>query len=284
MKNPEIILEGKFPKFVRLRNEWFEEPGDPEEFIEDIKRRGLEADILTFRQLLPATEPKYDHYFELDPLAVIPVTSYDQWFTSQIKSSVRSNVRKSVNRGVETRVEEFNDDLINGIVDLVNDTRIRQDRKYTYFGYNFEQIKETFAPGPYYCEYIGAYYENKLIGFIKLLFAGKCSHNFGMISKVEHKDKVPQYALISKSIERTAQRKTPYLLYGQWVDGGLGQFKRHIGCQLIEVPKYYIPLSAKGKILLNLNLHHGLKHLVPKKISNQLKSIRKKIRMVLVKH
>lgn len=284
MEKPEIIIEGKFPKFVKLRNEWFEIPAEPEKFISDINEQGIKADILTFRQLVPDTQPKYDYYYVMDPLAVITVSTYEEWFRNQVKSSVRSNIRKSVNRGVEMRVEKFNDDLINGIVKLVNDSRIRQDRKYTYFGYNFDQIKETFAPGSYYCEYIGAYYENELIGFVKLLFAGQCSHNFGMISKVEHRDKAPQYALISKSIERTALRNTPYLLYGQWVDGGLGQFKKHLGCQLIEVPKYYVPLSAKGNLVIKLNLQHGLRHFLPRKISNRLKSIRKKIRMTSAKH
>jgi len=280
MKSSDIIIEGKFPKFVRLRNEWCEEPEEPEELIASLNQQEINADILTFRQLLPATEPKYNYYYILDPLAVIPVSTYDDWFTKQVKSNVRSNIRKSVNRGVESRVEEFDEDMINGIVELVNDTPIRQDRKYTYFGYNYEKIKETFAPGSYYCEYIGVYYENKLIGFTKLLFAGQCSHNFGMISKVEHRDKAPQYALISKSIERTALRKTPFLLYGQWVEGGLGQFKKHIGCQLIEVPKYYIPLTAKGNLVIKLNLHLGFRNLLPRKISNLLKSLRKKIRQV----
>lgn len=277
MKNPEITICNKFLKYIKLKNEWFEEPENPEKFLNEINQKGIKADIFTFRQRLPETKPKFDYYYEMDPLAVIPITTYENWFTKQVKTNVRTAIRKSFKKGLEVRVEELNDTLINSIVDLVNETPIRQGRPYQYFGYSFEQIKNTFSPGPYYCEYLGAYYENELIGLIKLLFAGKCSHNFVMISKLEHRDKSPQNALIAKAVERTALRETPYLLYGEWAGGGLGRFKQNVGCKPIKVPKYYIPLTIKGEIAIKFNLHRGIKNLLPERIRNPLRNLRKKM-------
>jgi hypothetical protein len=78
-----------------------------------------------------------------------------------------------------------------------------------------------------------------------------------MVSKIAHRDKSPQNALLSKAIELCAEKQLQYLLYGQWSAGGLGDFKQHNGCLRIDVPRYYVPLTLKGTLALRWNFHRG---------------------------
>jgi hypothetical protein len=45
---------------------------------------------------------------------------------------------------------------------------------------------------------------------------------------------------------------------------------------MINIPRYYIPMTIKGKIILKLKLHHGLVGLIPGKIYDVLLNIRSK--------
>ena len=46
---------------------------------------GLDADIFTFAQKLPNTVPKHSHYMEWDNLAVIPITTYSDWWDKRVE-------------------------------------------------------------------------------------------------------------------------------------------------------------------------------------------------------
>ena len=65
-------------------------------------------------------------WFEWDNAAVIPITTYSEWLEKRIESSVRRAVKKAVKSGVTVRIAEFNDDLVRGIVNINNETPIRQ--------------------------------------------------------------------------------------------------------------------------------------------------------------
>jgi len=57
----------------------------------------------------------------------------------------------------------------------------------------------------------------------------------------------------------------------------LGRFKRSNGFVKRLVPRYYVPLTLKGKIVLLLHLHHGVKGLIPNVIKDKLRPLRKKM-------
>jgi hypothetical protein len=42
------------------------------------------------------------------------------------------------------------------------------------------------------------------------------------------------------------------------------------------VPRYYVPLNVKGELALRLRLHRGLKALVPEKIIDAIRNLRRK--------
>ena len=44
----------------------------------------------------------------------------------------------------------------------------------------------------------------------------------------------------------------------------------------IAIPRYYIPLTIKGKIALKLNIHNGVRGIIPEIVKGGLKDLRKK--------
>jgi len=276
INNIEISIRGRLIKTARLKEEWYEDLENPESLISQIKKNKIKADIFTFWQRLPETKPKYSYYMEWNSLAAIPINSFEHWFEKQINSGARKAIRKAKKEGVIAKVADLNDEFVKGVTTIFNETPIRQGRPYSHYGENFETVKQEFSKNLDRCDFIGAYYNDELIGFIQLGHAGKCAIPFGMVSKIEHRDKSPQNALVAKAVEICDIKQIPYLLYGYWSRGGLGDFKRHNGCIKMQVPRYYIPLTIKGQIALKFNFHHGISIILPDKLIDYMITLRTK--------
>ncbi len=276
-----IISTGKFVKIAKLEKEFIEEVEDPNTFINEIRNDGLEADIFTFLQPFPDNVPKYEYYMEWDNVAAIPISGYENWWQNQIPKQTRRAIRKAGERGVKVKLAELNNDLIKGIMEIFNETPVRQGKRFWHYGKNFEQIEREMLKDIDRSEFIGAYYREELIGFIKLLYGKNYARTVQNISKIKHREKYPVNALIAKSVEICCDRNIPYLVYGQYEyskagSGNLTEFKRHNGFVKMELPRYYLPLSTKGRIFLKLGVHHGIIGIIPKKIIIFLIGLRKK--------
>jgi hypothetical protein len=110
-----------------------------------------------------------------------------------------------------------------------------------------------------------------------LACAGKYAALGQIISKVAHRDKAPNNILVAKAVERCAERGIPYLVYAKWEDGSLGDFKRHNGFERFDLPRYYVPLSAKGKLFVALRLYRGVAGFVPSGVLRWAKIARKRV-------
>ena len=89
-----------------------------------------------------------------------------------------------------------------------------------------------------------------------------------IVSMVKHRDKAPTNALIAHSVRACAERGIPYLIYQNFVYGNkapdsLAKFKEVNGFQRINLPRYYVPMTAFGKLALRLGLHHKLADHLP---------------------
>ena len=114
------------------------------------------------------------------------------------------------------------------------------------------------------------------MGFIFLADAGRYAFLGQIISKIACRDLAPNNALLAKAVERCAERGFPYLVYALWLDDSLGDFKRSNGFQRFDLPRYFVPLTKKGKLALKFGLHRGWKEAVPKQISRPLKKLRRR--------
>jgi hypothetical protein len=261
---------------VRLEDEWFEEVKDPVAVIEALQRHeSFAADILTFCQRLPNVLPKYPFHQEWESIAAIPIDTYDYWWTKQIDKATRNMVRKSQKLGVEVRECLYDDEFVRGMTAIFNETPIRQGRPFWHYGKDFDTVKRQFSRCLFREELIGAYYKNELVGFAMLGNAGAFADLGQIISKVEHRDKATTNALIAKCVELCAKKHLRYLVYAYWMDNSLGDFKRRSGFQEMRLPRYFVPLTLKGRLALRTSLHRGLRPFVPKGIEGRLRRLRR---------
>jgi len=280
-----IIVTGKWVKVASVEDESCLE-GDvvdnPDLFLTQLKQGPLKVDLFTFEQKPTSTKPRYRYHMEWDNAAIIPITDYAHWWES-LPQETRRNVRKAAKLGVDVKAVQFDDELVRGIVDIYNETPIRQGQRFWHYGKSFEAVKKEKATYLERSEFIGAYFAGALIGFIKLLYVDKCATVFHILSKEQHADKRPTNALIAKAVEVCAAKGMTSLQYCKYVYGKnetspLTEFKRRNGFERVLYPRYFVPLSTKGKLVLKLKLHHGLVHLLPQRVLVALRGFR---RMVL---
>jgi hypothetical protein len=129
---------------------------------------------------------------------------------------------------------------------------------------------------------VAAYFENELIGFIKLVYVGRLAVILHILAFNAHYDKRPLNALITKAVEICSQKGVNYFVYGNYIygnkkDSSLVEFKRRNGFEQLNFPRYYVPLTLKGRIYVGLRLYRGLVGLLPGPVLNLLLKIREKL-------
>ena len=271
-----IMVEGKALRIASSEQEWYEDVEDPQTLINELRKTESRPDILTFWQRLPDTQPKYSYSMETEPIAALPIKSYSYWWDKQIDCKTRNMVRKSQKKGVTVRMVSFDDEIIRGMTSIFNETPIRQGRRFLHYGKDFETVKREFSRFLFREEIFGAYVGEELVGFIMLAYAGRYAYLGQIISKIARRDLAPNNALLAKAVERCAERGIPYLAYALWLEDGLGGFKRSNGFERFDLPRYFVPLTPKGKLALKLGFHRGWKGAVPKHLRQPLKNLRKR--------
>ena len=272
-----LIVSGRFLTSARIHDEeWLTENKlhDPETLIDTMKKEHPYIDIFSFSQKLPDVLPKYEYSMEWDNLAVIYVSSFEAWWKC-LPQVTRKNVRRSAKRGVVVRPVPFDDDLVNGISLIYNETPIRQGRRFWHYNKNIAIVKRENCSYLENSEFIGAYFNNQLIGFIKIVYSGVEARIMQIVSMIKHQDKRTTNALISKAVEMCATRKMKYFIYGKYVYGKrqnspMTEFKKRNGFVMVNVPRYFIPLSKKGEIALKTGFHKGLEGILPGRIINAM--------------
>ena len=281
-----IIVRGKWIRIARVEaEEWLEsELEDPQGCVQALKQQHsaeLRADILSFAQKLPAIRPKYQYPFEWESIAAVRLTTYQEWWEG-LPQETRKNVRRAQKRGVVVQVRDLDDDLIRDLQILNNDSPVRQGKVFTHYGKTLDQVKKDQAAFLDRCDYICAYHEKELIGVVKLIYRGDVASILTFLPKASHHDKRPANAIMAKAVELCEQRGIQYLIFGKFNYGNkrhtpLREFKIRNGFEEILVPRYYVPLTAKGAISVRLKLHRGLLGLLPHSVIAFLVNARSKL-------
>lgn len=269
--NKQISIAGKVVRIAKLTAEGFEFVDYPKDFIDQLRKAVTRVDLFTFTQKLPETDPKHNYYMEWDNVAALHITNYQDWWKKQLNDKTRNMVRKAGKKGVEVKVVDFDDDLVKGILNIFNESRMRQGKPFSHYGKGFDDVKKELATFLDRSYFIGAYLDKELIGFIKMVWEKNFASFMQIISMINHRDKAPTNALVSKAVEICEKEKIPYLVYTKFSVGkkqrdSLSDFKHHNGFKKIYIPRYYVPITAKGKIALKLGLHRSFHEILPEKI------------------
>ena len=260
---------------VGLEDEWYEDVRNPEAVIAALREhRGLTPDLFTFWQRLPDLEPKYPYYREAEDIAVLPIKSYDHWLNHQLKGRTRNLVRKAEKEGVVVRETAYDDEFVRGMTAIFNEAPVRQGRPFWHYGKDAATVKDQFSRYIHREHMIAAYYKDEMIGVVMLGNAGRFGLTGQIISSLKHRDKATNNALIAKAVEVCANRGLEYLVYLFWSNDSLSEFKRRCAFERTSAPRYYVPLTLKGKVGLKLGAHRGWSGMLPAPVKARLKEWR----------
>jgi hypothetical protein len=277
-----VQVQGRLIRIARLDGEKYNSPDDPEVILEGLKNCGSRIDMFTFLQKGLETEPKYDYPMEWDNLAVLPVSTFDHWWMHQIRSLPRNRARQAEKKGVVLREVPVDNTLFRGIVEVYNECPIRQGKRFPYYGMNLEGARQYASTFLDRSVYIGAFIGDSMIGFIKLVTDETRTRAclVHILSMVKHKDKAPTNALIAAAVRSCADRGIPYLVYerfsyGKKNEDSLSHFKEVNGFARVNIPRYYVPLTAVGHLALRLGLHHRLVDRLPEAVTAKFRDLRR---------
>jgi hypothetical protein len=188
-----------------------------------------------------------------------------------LPQETRKNVRRSQRRGVTVSSVPFSDQFVRDISRIYNETPIRQGRKFWHYGETFEQVKTANATYLDRSEFIGAFFDGELIGFLKFVVFNNVARIMQILSLEAHADKRPTNALLARAVETCCESSISHLVYGKYVYGNkekspVTEYKRRNGFKRFEFPRYYVPLTQRGSLAIRYRLHRGITQLVPEVI------------------
>jgi hypothetical protein len=260
----QLAVAGKLLKVARLSHEWFQFLDNPSAMVETVKGPPPVADILTFMTEAHNKPGEYPFYKEAAGTAVMKVPPFDQWWKG-LDFKVRNKIRKAQKSGVELRLIQLDDAFAAGVERIYNECPIRQGRKFLHYGKTVARIKQDLSSFPECTCFVGAYHGDELIGFMKLYQGNNILRTVHIIAKLSHRDKPVQDALIAKAVEICNERKIGFLHYGNWSNRGLGDFKIKHGFERMDLVRYFVPLTLRGRMALRLKLHHRMRDYLPEK-------------------
>ncbi len=271
-----LSISGRLVRTARLREEYYADFGDPEATIQALKRMPGRVDLLTFIQRPPDAQPRYDFHFEWEGIAALPLTSFDQWWKHQIPKETRRKVERAENAGVVIRHVPLDDDLVRGITKIYNEAPVKRGKPNRHYGKNFAQVKAGMERDLRRSGFIGAYYEEELIGVIKVVYAGSLASPVTNLAMFAHRDKMTNYALMAELVRSCLKKKTAFVFYGIWKTRreGMREFLESNGFKQVDVPRFYVPLTTRGAMYLRLGLHKGLMSVLPDNLVVKLIALR----------
>lgn len=274
----DIIVKGKYLKIAQVKDDFLESRGvdAPEKIVDELKKAGY-ADILAylgnFNESVPRRNPKAHQ--EMHYLAALKVTSYEDWFKNQIRKQERRRVRKARDEGIVVRQTPLDDQLIQGICDIFNETPVRQGKAFWHYGKDFARVKKEISTYAERSLFIGAYLGDQLIGFSKMIKCGHFARSNQFLAMEKFRNMSVNNALISELVKTCENEKIGYLVYGEWFDNSLADFKRWNGFKKLERPRYYLAVNLKGSLSLKFGLHKDINELVPSFLIDYYRNVRK---------
>jgi hypothetical protein len=273
-------IRGRFIRIARLAAEKYDFLDDPEAALQALRQSGTRVDLLTFTQQLPDVTPHYNYPLEWDNLAALPVSTFDHWWTRQINGKTRNMVRRA-EKALTVREVPFDDELVRGIHTIYNETPIRQGRPFWHYGKDLAIVRRENGTFLQRSVFIGVFLDSTLVGFAKLVSdgEGRQAGLMQILSMIRHRDKAPTNALIAQAVRSCAQREIKFLVYSQFAYGrkerdGLSDFKEHNGFLRMDLPRYYVPLTALGRLAFRLRLHRDVVDHVPEPVLAQFRKVR----------
>jgi hypothetical protein len=275
----DLQVSGSILRTARLQGEFYVPFADADALISELRQSSVRVDIVTLLEDIGDPSPKYPFHYEAEQVAILPITTYDAWFTKQLYNKPRNALRKALKSGVVIRLEEFSDSLVLGIKSIYDESPVRQGRRNRHYLKDLATLRTEHSTFLDRSQFITAYCGDEMIGFAKLTFSPGTGGVMNFLSKIGHRDKAANNAILAKAVEVCADRRVRRLVYGVWGRGGakgLVEFKMANGFQCVEVPRYYVPLTVLGTLALRAGIHGGVVARMPERYVTAAASLRER--------
>ncbi len=260
----EINIRGSLIRIAYPELDKYELLTDPQELLAGLRKSGTRIDLFTFMQIMPETSPKFAYPMEWDNLAVLRVSTFDQWWNHQIRSDARNRARQAEKKGVMIREVPFDEALVQGMWEVYNESSIRQGKPNVHYGKDIQTVRAAEATFLDRSLFVGAFLGEKLIGFVKL---------------VTDENRTQANLMNIVSVRSCAERNIGYLVYQNFTysnkkPDSLTKFKEVNGFQRVDLPRYYVPLTRTGRVGFQLGLHRRFTDHIPEPLLYRLRKLR----------
>lgn len=271
-KEPESLVVHKkiFFKIAKDNAEYLKNVSPSEELFQRLRRMGV--DIFTFLErewCFKIPNPKEDWAKTEDNIAIIQIpSSYQEWL-KVIDKKTRNMIRKAEKSGIRTEIASPDEKLAVGVWKIYNETPIRQERGFPHYGMPLEIVRKTvFQPN---CTHIAAYLQEEFVGFVQLVHGEEITIISQILSLQKDRDKAVNNALVAKVMEFCATNNFKWVMYGRMGNHPtLDNFKKSNAFTKLQLTRYYIPLTRKGKLAIKLGLNKELKDSLPPEVKQLL--------------
>jgi hypothetical protein len=277
----DINIRGRLLRVATIEGDKYRFLDDPRAVVEGLRNCGTRIDLFTFMQRLSETTPKYSYPMEWDNFAALPISTFDHWWTKALGFKGRNKAKQAEKKGIKVREIPFDDVLIKGIWRIYNETPIRQGKRFPHYGMALEKVRPYAGTFLDSSVFIGAFFEEVLVGFVKLTVDETQSQAglMHIVSMIEHRDKAPNNALVAQAVKSCADRHIPNLVYSNFAYGNklrdsLSDFKERNGFQRVNVPRYYVPMTRIGNFAFRMGMHHKLIDRLPEPLIEKLRNYR----------
>ena len=265
-----VTVSGRYVRIAAVKDEEWLDAGPVDDFrafLRGLHASGLKADILSVAGVVGEDRQPVGAVREPDNVAVIDTSDFRGWWGG-LPQEARKNTRRAAKRGVITRTVAFDDDLVRGIKAIYDETPIRQGRRFWHYGKDIQTIRRENGTYLERAVFLGAFLGTELIGFMKWVHVGDIARIMQILCLNAHQDKRPIIALIAKAAELCHDQGCRYLVYGKYTYGNKGdasitEFKRRLGFRSLDLWRYHVPLTLRGRTALRLGLHRGPLELLP---------------------
>jgi hypothetical protein len=275
----EVLVSGSLVKIARLVGELDGPPGRLADVVTRVRTLAPNTDLFTFTPGILHLDHRYPCPMEWDNIAAIDLQAYDRWLMTEAGKKARKLIRKGEHAGLHTRLVALDHELVEGIKAIFDEVPVRQGKPFWHYQKPTEDVLAMMQRDIGRSVFLGAFHEEELVGFAKLLFGHAWVRSVQLLSKIRHRDKAPNNILVASAAEIGRKRGCRFLIYGQYNYGavgssGLTEFKKHNGFEKVAIPRYYVPLTWRGRAALNLRIHNGIAEVLPRRIVRMALTVR----------
>jgi hypothetical protein len=265
------IRKKSFATVARDTKEYERNVSPTNNFLEKLKERKI--DVFTFIERAWCCKLPSQPSNALrtgDNVALLQVNSYNEWW-EKVGKKTRNMVRKAEKAGIQTKIIEPNEKLAEGIWKIYNETPVRQQRAFPHYGMSLETVRDIVFSAQN-CSFVGSIFQNEeLVGFIQLVHGEEIAIVSQILSLTSFWDKAVGNALLAKAVEVVSDKRGKWLMYGRIGNHpSLDKFKESNGFTRFPIPRYYVPLTRKGKTVISLGLVRDLRDSLPTPIKYRL--------------